>query len=109
MGRVEDGWAQAERAPDAKGTQAELGWTLDPAYAGRGYATEAARALVDLSFGPLRLRRVYAVCFSGNEPSWRLMERLGMRREQHLVKESLHRSGEWLDAFGYGLLAEEWS
>jgi RimJ/RimL family protein N-acetyltransferase len=109
MLRVEDACAQAERAPDAKGTQAELGWTLDPAYAGRGYATEAARALVDLSFGPLGLRRVYALCFSGNEPSWRLMERLGMRREQHMVKESLHRSGEWLDAFGYALLAEEWS
>ena len=108
MIRIEDEWAQAEVADAARGKQAELGWTVDPAYAGHGYATEAVRALVDLSFGPLGLRRVYALCFSGNEPSWRLMERLGMRREQHLVKESLHRSGEWLDAFGYALLAEEW-
>jgi RimJ/RimL family protein N-acetyltransferase len=36
------------------------------------------------------------------------MERLGMRRELHAVRESLHRSGEWLDGFGYALLAEEW-
>jgi len=108
MIRVEDAWAQAEVAVGARGTQAELGWTIDPAYAGRGYATEAARALVDVSFGALGLRRVYALCFADNEPSWRLMERLGMRREQYLVKESLHRSGDWLDAVGYALLAEEW-
>jgi RimJ/RimL family protein N-acetyltransferase len=108
MIRVEDGWGQVEAADTARRTQAELGWAVDPAYAGRGFATEAARALVDLCFGPLGLRRVYALCFAANEPSWRLMERLGMRREQHLVKESLHRSGEWMDSLGYALLAEEW-
>ena len=37
------------------------------------------------------------------------MERVGMRRETYAVKESLHRSGEWLDTMGYALLAEEWS
>lgn len=57
---------------------------------------------------PLGLRRVYANCFAGNERSWRLMERIGMRREVCTLKESLHRSGEWLDAMSYGLLAEEW-
>jgi RimJ/RimL family protein N-acetyltransferase len=36
------------------------------------------------------------------------MERLGMRREEHNVRDSLHRSGEWLDGLGYALLAEEW-
>lgn len=109
MIRVEDAWAQAEVREAARGVQAELGWCFDPAAGGRGFATEAARALVDLCFGPLGLRRVYALCFADNEPSWRLMERLGMRREQHLVKESLHRSGEWLDGLGYALLAEEWA
>jgi RimJ/RimL family protein N-acetyltransferase len=108
MIRVEDAWAQYEVAEQARGTQAELGWTFDPAYGGRGLATEAARALVDVCFGPLRLRRVYALCFADNEPSWRLMERIGMRREEHQVKDSLHRSGEWLDGLGYALLAEEW-
>lgn len=43
----------------------------------------------------LRLRRVTAECFSANEPSCRLMERLGMRRKTHTVSESLHRSGAW--------------
>jgi RimJ/RimL family protein N-acetyltransferase len=108
MIRVEDAYAQHEIAAGARETQAELGWTLDPAYQGRGYATEAVRGLIDVCFGPLGLRRVYAMCFAANEASWRLMERVGMRREQYLVKESLHRSGEWVDALSYALLAEEW-
>jgi RimJ/RimL family protein N-acetyltransferase len=37
------------------------------------------------------------------------MERVGMRREIHAVRESLHRSGRWLDTVGYALLADEWN
>ncbi|WP_426185771.1 GNAT family N-acetyltransferase [Microbacterium sp. TWP3-1-2b2] len=108
MLRIEDAWAQAEVADDAKGVQAELGWALDPAYVGRGYATEAVRAAIDVCFGTLRLHRVHAGCFADNEPSWRLMERIGMRREEFSRKTALHRSGEWMDGMNYGLLAEEW-
>ena len=56
----------------------------------------------------LRLRRVVATCFADDERSWRLMERVGMRREVYAVDDALHRSGRWLDGFGYALLAEEW-
>jgi len=105
---VEDAWAQAEVRDQGKGTQAEVGYVLDPAYAGKGLATEAVVALIDLSFGPLGLRRVVANCFADNESSWRLMERIGMRREAHTVRESLHRSGQWLDGLSYALLADEW-
>lgn len=108
MLKVEDGWGQEEVAAQAKGVQAELGWTLDPAFGGQGYATEAVRALIGLCFGPLGLRRLHADCFLDNEPSWRLMERLGMRREVHSVKDSLHRTKGWLDGLTYALLAEEW-
>lgn len=108
MLKREDAWAQAEIADAARGVEAELGWTLDPAYAGRGYATEAVRAVIDVCFGTLGLRRVHAGCFADNEPSWRLMERLGMRREEFSRKTALHRSGEWLDGMNYGILAEEW-
>ncbi|HEX8767440.1 MAG TPA: GNAT family protein, partial [Jatrophihabitans sp.] len=59
-------------------------------------------------FTDLGLRRVTANCFADNEASWRLMERVGMRRELYTVRESLHRSGEWLDGIGYALLADEW-
>jgi RimJ/RimL family protein N-acetyltransferase len=108
MLRIEDAWAQAEVAEDGKGVQAELGWVLDPAYGGRGLATEAVAELIRICFDHLGLRRVTALCFADNEPSWRLMERLGMRRESHNVADSLHRSRGWLDGFGYALLADEW-
>jgi RimJ/RimL family protein N-acetyltransferase len=105
---VGDAWAQDEVKEQARGVQAELGWVLHPDHAGQGYATEAVRELIRLCFEDLGLRRVTANCFADNEASWRLMERLGMRRELHAVHESLHRSGEWLDGYGYALLVDEW-
>ncbi|HEU4513834.1 MAG TPA: GNAT family protein [Nocardioidaceae bacterium] len=105
---VEDGWSQREVAEQAKGVQAELGWCIDPAQQGHGYGTEAVEALIRICFDHLSLRRVTANCFADNEASWRLMERVGMRREMHTVRESLHRCGEWLDGLGYALLADEW-
>lgn len=83
---------------------AELGWVFDPA----GPAEEAVRELVRHCFQDLGLRRVTASCFLGDEASWRLMERVGMRREVHAVRESWHRSGRWLDTVGYAILDEEW-
>ena len=88
--------------------RAEIGWCLDPAYQGRGYAREAVEALIEVCFEALGLRRVVANCFADNTASWRLMERLGMRREVYNVRDSLHRTGAWLDGVGYALLAEEW-
>lgn len=109
MVKIEEPYAQAEVKETAAGSQAELGWCLAPAHTGRGYAKEAVLELFRLCFVDLGLRRVVAGCFAGNEPSWRLMERLGMRRETHAVRESLHRSGEWMDGFVYALLREEWA
>jgi RimJ/RimL family protein N-acetyltransferase len=108
MLKVEDAWAQDEVKEQAVGVQAELGWCFDPAVAGNGYATEAARELIRIAFADLGLRRVTALCFAANEASWRVMERVGMRREAHNVRESLHRSGAWLDGLAYALLADEW-
>ena len=93
MLRVEDAWAQTEVADLARGAQAELGWVLDPAHTGHGYATEAVRGLLAHCFETLGVRRVVANCFLANDTSSRLMERVGMRREGHAVAESLHRSG----------------
>jgi RimJ/RimL family protein N-acetyltransferase len=108
MLRVEDAWAQAEVRNQAHALQAEVGWTLDPEHTGRGYATEAAGALIDHCFTTLGVRRVVANCFADNTASVRLIERLGMRREEHAIRESLHRSGHWLDTSRYALLADEW-
>ena len=108
MLRVEDAWAQAEIRDQARNKQAELGWVLDPAYTGKGYATEAVLEMLRFSFEELGIHRVVANCFADNTASWRLMERIGMRRETHTVRESLHRSGQWLDGYTYALLDDEW-
>jgi RimJ/RimL family protein N-acetyltransferase len=108
MLRIGDPWAQADVAEQARGRQAELGWVLDPSYAGHGYATEAVNELIRYCFEDLGLHRVKAGCFLDNQPSWRLMERVGMRREEHAVRDSLHRSRGWIDGLTYALLAEEW-
>lgn len=109
MLRVEDAWAQGEVKEQAVGVQAEIGWCLDPALEGNGYATEAVVELIRIGFEDVGLRRLTALCFADNEPSWRLMERVGMRREAYNVRDSLHRSLGWLDGMMYALLAEEWS
>lgn len=108
MVRSSDAWGQTEIVDQAKGVQAELGWSFDPAFGGRGYATEAVRAVMNLCFGALGLRRVTAECFAANEPSWKLMERLGMRREAYTKADALHRNGQWMDGMYYAMLAGEW-
>jgi RimJ/RimL family protein N-acetyltransferase len=106
---VGDGWAQKEVQDRAVGVQAELGWVMDPAHGGQGLATEAVGAVLGMCFTGLGLRRVTAGCFADNTASWRLMKRVGMRREITTVRESLHRSGRWLDGLGYAMLADEWT
>jgi RimJ/RimL family protein N-acetyltransferase len=108
MVRIDDPWAQTEVKERAAGKQAELGWCFDPEFQGQGYATECVVELLRISFTELGLHRVIANCFADNTPSWRIMEKVGMRREAHYVKDSLHRSGEWMDGMLYALLAEEY-
>jgi RimJ/RimL family protein N-acetyltransferase len=108
MVRPETPYAQHEVRQQAVGVQAELGWSFHPDDGGRGYATEAVRAAIECCFGPMGLRRVTANCFAGNSASWRLMERLGMRREAASVRNELHRSRGWQDSYSYALLADEW-
>lgn len=104
---VQDAWSQLEVAENACRTQAELAWTLDPAVHGRGLGTELAAALLDIAIDGLGVRRVEANCFAANEPSWRIMARIGMRREGYFRAESLHRSGEWMDGMSWAILADE--
>jgi len=84
-----------------------LGWSFHPDYHGRGYALEAARVLLEHGFGHLGLRRLTTFCDVRNVASWRLMERLGMRREGH-TRQSMLLRGEWQDEYHYALLQGEW-
>lgn len=87
--------------------QGMIGWTLGKAFEGQGYATEAAAALIDYLFRVEGFHRLFAKTSPENERSWRLMERLGMRREAHFIK-NCHHDGVWTDEVLYAILAEEW-
>ncbi len=87
--------------------QGMIGWTLGKAFEGNGYATEAVSALIDYLFSVGEFHRVYAKTSPNNRKSWRLMERLGMRREAHFIKNCFH-DDVWVDEYLYAILAEEW-
>ncbi|MCM3656143.1 GNAT family N-acetyltransferase [Agromyces mediolanus] len=91
-----------------RGAEAGIGYLIDPARAGAGLATDLARALLGLAFEELGVHRVTAGCFADNVGSWRVMEKLGMRREQHGVRDSWHAELGWIDGYTYAMLAEEW-
>ena len=88
--------------------QAEVGYVFHPAAQGQGLATEAARAMVDLAFGALGAHRVFGQIDARNTASARVLERLGMRREAHLVENEWVK-GEWTDEVIYAVLAGEWA
>ena len=90
-----------------RGTR-EIGWAIGRPHQRRGYATEAARALLAHAFETLRCHRVVATCQPENVASWRVMEKLGMRREAHFRQALLRETGEWWDEYFYALLAEEY-
>jgi RimJ/RimL family protein N-acetyltransferase len=87
--------------------QGELGFVFNPEFQGRGLASEAARAVLDLAFDGLALHRVIGRCDALNTPSARLMEGLGMRREAHFVHNEIFK-GDWGDEYVYAILDEEW-
>lgn len=92
---------------DAGNRQGEVGYIFHPDHHGHGYATEAAGALLDMGFGGAGLHRIYARCAAANTASWRVMERLGMRREAHF-REHIFVKGAWDEEFVYAVLAQEW-
>jgi RimJ/RimL family protein N-acetyltransferase len=85
----------------------EIGWVLARDHQGSGYATEAASALLGYAFGALRCHRVIATCQPENPASWRVAERLRMRREAHFKQGLPRPGGEWWDEYFYAILAEE--
>jgi RimJ/RimL family protein N-acetyltransferase len=87
--------------------QAEVGYLFHPEFQGRGYATEAVTAIMDLGFASGHFHRIYGRCDGRNVPSYRLMARLGMRREAHFIHNEIFK-GEWGDELYYAILQTEW-
>jgi RimJ/RimL family protein N-acetyltransferase len=85
----------------------EIGYTFNPAFRGRGLATEAAVALLRMGFEGLGLHRITGHLDARNTASARVLERTGMRREAHLVENEFVK-GEWSDELVYAMLRSEW-
>lgn len=88
--------------------QGDIGWWLHPVHRGRGYATEAAGALIDWCFAERQLHRLTANCLSANAPSVAVMRRIGMRLEGRAVESRFVDEG-WRDESRYALLRREWA
>ncbi len=91
---------------DETGAVGEIGWAFHPSAAGRGLATEAAAAVLDVAFGHYGMHRVSAQLDPRNTASARLCERLGMHREA-LHRQSWWSKGEWTDTEVFAALASD--
>jgi len=85
----------------------ELGYWLGRDFWGKGYATEAAAAVVGWGFATLALNRVSAARFGDNPASGRVLEKIGMTQEGVLRRHAF-RDGVFKDMVMYGILREEW-
>lgn len=87
----------------------EIGWVLHPAYHRRGYASEAALALLRYGFEEMKLHRIIATCQPENPASYGVMEKIGMRREGHFQQCIYRGDDQWWDEYFYAMLAHEWA
>lgn len=91
-----------------------LGYVFHPAFHNQGYATEAAQAVLEYGFQTLGLHRIVAYCHQENVRSWKLLERLNMRREA-AMKENIYFKLDqnlqpiWVDSYQYAILHHEFS
>ena len=85
----------------------EIGYMIGARHHGRGIGTRAVKLLVDRLFGQTDLHRIFATVSVHNEPSIRLLERLGFRREG-VLREHFVIAGERTDEIVFGLLRPEW-
>lgn len=89
----------------------ELGYVLAREHWGKGYAKEACQAMIGEAFQQ-GAHRIYAECDPQNQPSWKLLERLGMAREAHLRRNVFFWTDQqglplWKDTYVYALLNPE--
>lgn len=93
-------------ASDGRGATGEMGWIFHPGAAGRGFATEAAAALLEVGFARHGMHRITAQLDARNTASAALCERLGMRNEAR-YRQDWFSKGEWTDSLVYAALASD--
>ena len=93
------------------GDEAEIGWIVHSDYWKQGYGAEMGKALLDFGFGEANLRRIAAHCDAENIASYRVMEKIGMRREGYFIEgRPAHKRSDqkYGDELSYAILKEEW-
>ena len=85
----------------------ELGYWIGKPYWNRGYATEAAQAVLRYGFETLGLHRIWAAHFGSNPASGRVLEKIGMSCEG-MRRRHVRKWGRYEDLVGYGLLRAEY-
>jgi ribosomal-protein-alanine N-acetyltransferase len=85
---------------------AEIGYWLGKPYWGKGYAVEAAQALVRFGFEQMNLERVEAKCFVENRAGQRVIEKLGMKLEGTDRSEMI--KGEYPELRLYAVARQDW-
>ncbi|WP_214484602.1 GNAT family protein [Bacillus sp. SM2101] len=89
-------------------SRGELAYWVGKEYWGKGYGTEASKALLEYGFNHLHLNKIFAASFTSNPGSWRIMEKIGLKYEGTL-KQHVARFGQFYDLAYYGLLKEEFN
>jgi RimJ/RimL family protein N-acetyltransferase len=95
------------RKESAEAQIADMGYELDPNYWGKGYATEAATAVLNFGFAELKVHRIGANAVAENTASLRVLEKIGMQYEGRL-RENKWMKDRWWDTVLYGILEHEW-
>ncbi|MFN6465876.1 MAG: GNAT family N-acetyltransferase [Nostoc sp. DedVER02] len=95
------------RVNDPEMREANIGYELNTQYWRQGYATEAAQAILKFGFEELRMHRIWSWCVADNLASVKVLEKIGMRREGHLLEKELIKD-RWHDNFIYAILEREW-
>ena len=90
-----------------KGFKAELGYTINPYYWGKGYALEASKAVIAWGFDHLELKRIECIMFCVNQQSIRVCEKLGLTLEGKRKKGYMLYDGTVNDVLCYSIVDEE--
>ena len=95
------------RMDTAGAVEADLGYDMEPKYWDHGYATEAARTMLDFGFDRLKVHRIWAACVPENIGSIHVLEKLGMQLEGRF-REDRYFKDRWWDSLHYAILEKEW-
>jgi ribosomal-protein-alanine N-acetyltransferase len=90
----------------------EIGYIFNPAFQNKGYASEMVQAIIKYAFTELGAHRIIGHCSPENIPSWKVLEKCGMKREGLLrknfpLREDANRNPIWLDSYEYAILEED--